>query len=480
MDTLNLSPAAPEILTLIMVCAILIIDLFLDDSRRHVSFMLTLLTLFIAALLAAVGGSGVHHAFNGMFVADPMAQSLKVFICISVGAMLVYSREYARLRGLFRGEFFVLALFATLGMMVMVSASHFLTLYLGLELMSLSLYSMVALSRDSAPATEAAMKYFVLGALASGMLLYGLSMVYGATGSLQIADVAAKIAAHHANQTLLVFGLVFVVAGLGFKLGAVPFHMWLPDVYHGAPTAVTLLIGSAPELATFAFVLRILVVALGGQGLLVEWQQMLILLAVLSMAVGNVTAIAQTNIKRMLAYSTISHMGFMLLGILSGSVNGYGAAMFYIVTYVLTVAGAFAVIMLLSREGFEAEQLDDFKGLNQRSPWYAFMMLLIMFSLAGIPPAVGFYAKLTVFQAVIDKGMIWLAVVAVLFSLVGAFYYLRVVKLMYFDAPQDSAPLHSTADVRALISANGLAILVLGLLPGGLMELCQRAIQASL
>jgi len=480
MDTLNLSPAAPEIFTLIMVCAILIVDLFLDDSRRHVSFMLTLLTLLITAVLAAVGGSGVHHAFNGMFVADPLAQSLKVFICISVGAMLIYSREYARLRGLFRGEFFVLALFATLGMMVMVSASHFLTLYLGLELMSLSLYSMVALSRDSAAATEAAMKYFVLGALASGMLLYGLSMVYGATGSLQIAEVAAKIASHHANQTLLVFGLVFVVAGLGFKLGAVPFHMWLPDVYHGAPTAVTLLIGSAPELATFAFVLRILAIALGGQGLLVEWQQMLILLAVLSMAVGNVTAIAQTNIKRMLAYSTISHMGFMLLGILSGSVNGYGAAMFYIVTYVLTIAGAFAVIMLLSREGFEAEQLDDFKGLNQRNPWYAFMMLLIMFSLAGIPPAVGFYAKLTVFQAVIDKGMIWLAVVAVLFSLVGAFYYLRVVKLMYFDAPQDSAPLHSTADVRALISANGLAILVLGLLPGGLMELCQRAIQASL
>ena len=480
MDTLNLLPAAPEIFTLIMVCAILIIDLFLDDSRRHVSFLLTLLTLLVTAVLAAFGGSGVHHAFNGMFVADPLAQSLKVFICISVGAMLIYSREYARLRGLFRGEFFVLALFATLGMMVMVSASHFLTLYLGLELMSLSLYSMVALSRDSAAATEAAMKYFVLGALASGMLLYGLSMVYGATGSLQIAEVAAKIASNHANQTLLVFGLVFVVAGLGFKLGAVPFHMWLPDVYHGAPTAVTLLIGSAPELATFAFVLRILAIALGGQGLLVEWQQMLILLAVLSMAVGNVTAIAQTNIKRMLAYSTISHMGFMLLGILSGSVNGYGAAMFYIVTYVLTVAGAFAVIMLLSRGGFEAEQLDDFKGLNQRNPWYAFIMLLIMFSLAGIPPAVGFYAKLTVFQAVIDKGMLWLAVVAVLFSLVGAFYYLRVVKLMYFDAPQDSAPLHSSADVRALISANGLAILVLGLLPGGLMDLCQRAIQASL
>jgi NADH-quinone oxidoreductase subunit N len=394
--------------------------------------------------------------------------------------MLVYAREYARLRGLFRGELFVLALFSTLGMMVMVSASHFLTLYLGLELMSLSLYSMVALSRDSAAATEAAMKYFVLGALASGMLLYGLSMVYGATGSLQIAEVAGKIASHHANQTLLVFGLVFVVAGLGFKLGAVPFHMWLPDVYHGAPTAVTLLIGSAPELATFAFVLRILVVALGGQTLLVEWQQMLILLAILSMAVGNITAIAQTNIKRMLAYSTISHMGFMLLGILSGSVNGYGAAMFYIVTYVLTVAGAFAVIMLLSRAGFEADQLDDFKGLNQRNPWYAFIMLLIMFSLAGIPPTVGFYAKLSVFQAVIDRGMLWLAVVAVLFSLIGAFYYLRVVKLMYFDEPQERTALPSTADVRALISANGLAVLVLGLLPGGLMELCQRAIQASL
>jgi NADH-quinone oxidoreductase subunit N len=479
-DLQTLAPAAPEIFVLIMVCAILIIDLFLAEARRHVSLMLTLLTLLVAAVLAGASGSGVRHAFNGMFVADPMSQLLKVFICMAVGATLIYGREYARLRGLFRGEFFVLALFSTLGMMVMVSATHFLSLYLGLELMSLSLYSMVALSRDSATATEAAMKYFVLGALASGMLLYGLSMVYGATGSLQIAEVAGKIASHHANQTLLVFGLVFVVAGLGFKLGAVPFHMWLPDVYHGAPTAVTLLIGSAPELATFAFVLRILVAALGGQTLLIEWQQMLILLAVLSMAVGNITAIAQTNIKRLLAYSTISHMGFMLLGILAGSANGYGAAMFYIVVYVLTVAGAFAMIMLLSRAGYEADQLSDFKGLNQRNPWYAFIMLLIMFSLAGIPPAVGFYAKLSVFQAVMDRGMIWLAVVAVLFSLVGAFYYLRVVKLMYFDAPVDNSPLASTADVRALITANGLAVLVLGLLPGGLMELCQRAIQGSL
>jgi NADH-quinone oxidoreductase subunit N len=479
LDTLNLTAAAPEIFLLAMLCVILVIDLFLDESRRHVTMMLSLLALAVTAVLAGAT-TGVQKAFHGMFVADPLSQSLKVFICISVGAMLVYSRDYAKARGLFRGEFFSLALFSTLGMLVMVSASHFLTLYLGLELMSLSLYSMVALSRDSATATEAAMKYFVLGALASGMLLYGLSMVYGATGSLQIAEVASRIAANHTNQTLLLFGLVFVVAGLGFKLGAVPFHMWLPDVYHGAPTGVTLLIGSAPELATFAFVLRILVVALGGQALLVEWQQMLILLAVLSMAVGNITAVAQTNIKRMLAYSTISHMGFMLLGILAGTVNGYGAAMFYIVTYVLTVAGAFAVIMLLSREGFEADRLDDFKGLNQRNPWYAFIMLLVMFSLAGIPPAVGFYAKLSVFQAIIDKGMVWLAVVGVLFSLIGAFYYLRVVKMMYFDAPADDAPLQSTADVRALITANGFAVLVLGLLPGGLMDLCQRAIQGSL
>ncbi len=478
--TLNIPPAAPEIFVLVMACLVLVVDLFIDETRRHITYALTLLTLAIAAVITASSGTQTPHAFNGMFVEDPMAQLLKVFILISVAAMLVYSRAYARARGLFRGEFFVLTLFATLGMMVMVSASHFLTLYLGLELMSLCLYSLVALTRDSATATEAAMKYFVLGALASGMLLYGLSMVYGATGSLQIAEVAAKIASHQANGTLLVFGLVFVVSGLGFKLGAVPFHMWVPDVYQGAPTAITLLIGSAPELAAFAFVVRILVQALGDQALAIEWQQMLILLSVLSMAIGNVTAIAQSNIKRMLAYSTISHMGFMLLGFIGGNVGGYGAAMFYIVTYVLTVGGAFAMIMLLSREGFEAETLDDFKGLNRRNPWYAFSMLLIMFSLAGIPPVVGFYAKLSVFQSIMQAGMTWLAIVAVLFSLIGAFYYLRVVKMMYFDEPLEDAALISTPDVRALISINGLAVLVLGVLPGALMGLCQRAIQASL
>jgi NADH-quinone oxidoreductase subunit N len=479
-ENLNLLPATPEIFVLMMVCAILVIDLFLDQARRHWSYALTLLTLAAAAAITLSGGPETRHAFNGMFVEDQMARVLKAFICLCVAAMLVYSRAFARDRGLFRGEFFALSLFATLGMMVMVSGSHFLTLYLGLELMSLSLYSMVALSRDSATATEAGMKYFVLGALASGMLLYGLSMIYGATGSLQIAQVASRIAARQANETLLVFGLVFIVAGLGFKLGAAPFHMWVPDVYQGAPTAVTLLIGTAPELAGFAFVLRILVEALGAQVLLHQWQGMLVLLSVLSMAIGNITAIAQTSIKRMLAYSSISHMGFMLLGFLSGTVNGYGASMFYIAVYVLTVIGAFAMVILLSRQGFDADRLDDFKGLNQRNPWYAFIMLLLMFSLAGVPPAVGFYAKLTVFQAAMDAGFLWLAVVAVLFSLIGAFYYLRVVKLMYFDAPEDASPLPSTADVRTLLTVNGLAVLVLGLLPGGLMDLCQRAIQASL
>jgi NADH-quinone oxidoreductase subunit N len=485
-DTASLVTAGPEIFLLVMLCFILVFDLFLDDARRHWSYALTLLALAGAAVIALSGAPGTRYAFDAMFVEDAMARVLKAFVCVSVAAMLVYGRAYCRERALFRGELFVLTLTSTLGMMVMISASHFLTLYLGLELMSLSLYSMVALSRDSATATEAAMKYFVLGALASGMLLYGMSMIYGATGghgaapSLQISEVAARILSGQANQTLLVFGLVFVVAGVGFKLGTVPFHMWVPDVYQGAPTVVTLLIGSAPELAGFALVLRIVVQALGAHALLIEWQQMLILLAVLSMAVGNVTAIAQTNIKRMLAYSTISHMGFMLLGIVSGSLNGYSSAMFYMVTYVLTVAGAFAMILLLSRRGFEADSLDDFKGLNQRSPWYAFLMLLIMLSLAGVPPLVGFYAKLSVFQAVMAAGMTWLVVVAVLFSLIGAFYYLRVVKLMYFDDPMDRAPLVPSADVQALLTINGLAVLVFGLLPGGLMDLCQRAIQNSL
>jgi NADH-quinone oxidoreductase subunit N len=381
---------------------------------------------------------------------------------------------------MFRGEFFVLVLFATLGMMVMISANHLLTLYLGLELLSLSLYALVALQRDSAVATEAAMKYFVLGSLASGMLLYGMSMLYGATGTLGIPQLAEIILAGGAKEIVLVFALVFIVAGLGFKLGAVPFHMWVPDVYHGAPTAVTLFIGTAPKLAAFAFIMRLLVQGLGAEQLVEEWSQMLVVMAVLTLAIGNVTAIAQTNLKRMLAYSTIGHMGYVLLGILSGDLVGYGASMFYMVVYVLMNLGAFGMILLLSRVGFEAENLDDFKGLNQRSPWYAFLMLLLMFSMAGVPPTVGFFAKLAVLQAVISAGYLWLAVVAVLFSLIGAFYYLRLVKLMYFDTPVDTAPIAPRGDVRLLLSANGLAMLAFGILPEPLMALCLYSIQVSL
>jgi len=473
--------AAPEIFLLGMVCAILLIDLFLPDSRRVWTYALTQAALVATAVMIFVlGGEDVAYTFNGMFVDDPMSDVLKIAVCISVAATLVYSRRYVALRGMFRGEFFVLSLFATLGMMVMISANHFLVLYLGLELMSLSLYAMVALPRDSGTSTEAAMKYFVLGALSSGMLLYGMSMIYGATGTLEVTAVAQRIFDGDAIPTILVFGLVFVVAGIGFKLGAVPFHMWVPDVYHGAPTAVTLLIGSAPKLAAFAFVMRLLVEALGIEQLLAEWQQMLVLLAVASLAVGNITAIAQTNIKRMLAYSAISHMGFLLLGVLSGTLEGFGAAMFYSMAYVLMSLGTFGMVMLLSREGFEADNLEDFRGLNQRNPWYAFIMLLLMFSMAGIPPTLGFWAKLFVLQAALSAGYLWLVIAAVLFSLVGAFYYLRIVKLMYFDAPVDGAPLAPGGDTRVLMSLNGLAMLVFGLMPAPLLALCERAIQLSL
>jgi NADH-quinone oxidoreductase subunit N len=421
---------------------------------------------------------GVFYAFNNMFVDDLMADVLKLLTCLSVLMMLVYSREYLTVRGLFTGEFLVLTLFATLGMMVMISANHFISLYMGLELLSLSLYAMVALQRDSAVATEAAMKYFVLGALASGLLLYGMSMLYGATGSLELGVVSNVIQSGEANNTLLVFGLVFVVSGLAFKLGVVPFHMWIPDVYHGAPTAITMLIGSAPKLAAFAFVVRILVEGL--QPMVEHWSGMLVILAIGSMAIGNFAAIAQTNIKRMFAYSTIAHMGFLLLGLLSGGIEGYGSAMFYVVVYVLMTLGAFGMIMLMSKAGFESDKLDDFKGLNQRSPWLAFMMLLLIFSMAGVPPTVGFYAKFSVLNAVVQSGHIWLAVVAVMLSLVGAFYYLRVVKLMYFDTAENHERIQISSDTGLLISINGLSILALGLLPGGLMSVCAVAVQSSL
>jgi NADH-quinone oxidoreductase subunit N len=473
-------PAYPELLLLGMACAILVADLFVSDDHRFITYALTQAALAgCFALTFLTANVDPVTTFSGMFVDDLMADVLKLMVYLGVGVMLVYSRPYLAARGLFRGEFFVLVLFATLGMMIMISASHLLTLYLGLELLSLSLYSMVALQRDSATATEAAMKYFVLGALASGMLLYGMSMLYGATGTLSIAELSALAVSGGARDLVMVFGLVFIVAGLGFKLGAAPFHMWVPDVYHGAPTAVTLFIGTAPKLAAFAFIMRLLVQGLGAEQLLAEWQDMLVLMAVLSLAIGNVTAIAQTNLKRMLAYSTIGHMGFLLLGILSGSAIGYGAGMFYVAVYVLMSLGTFGMILLLSRGGFEAENLDDFKGLNQRSPWYAFIMLLLMFSMAGIPPTVGFYAKLAVLQAVVEADYLWLAVVAVLLSLIGAFYYLRLIRLMYFEAPVDTAPIEPRADVRVLMSLNGLAMLVFGIFPESLMGLCNYSIQAS-
>jgi NADH-quinone oxidoreductase subunit N len=475
----TLLPVYAEMFLLVMVCVILIADLFVANQNKTVTYVLVQLTLLGCSLITvSTHQHGVAYLFHGMFVDDLMSDVLKLFSYLAVSMMLVYSRNYLLARGLFTGEFMVLALFALLGMMVMISASHFLTLYLGLELLSLSLYAMVALQRDSAIATEAAMKYFILGALASGMLLYGMSMLYGATGSLEVNAVAAAIVHGVPNKELLVFGLVFVVAGLAFKLGVVPFHMWVPDVYHGAPTAMTMLIGTAPKLAVFAFVMRILVEGL--QPLMVHWSGMLEILAILSMALGNIVAISQTNLKRMLAYSTIAHMGFLLLGVLSGDIEGYGSAMFYAVIYVLMSLGSFGMIMLLSHEGFEADTLNDFKGLNQRSSWLAFMMLLLMFSMAGVPPTAGFYAKLAVLSAVVNSGHIALAVFAVLISLVGAFYYLRIVKLMYFDAPESHVPITLQPDSGILISFNGMAILLLGIIPGNLISVCAVSVQQSL
>jgi len=482
-------PAYAEIFLFVMALVVLMTDLFVAQRRRWVTYVLTqaallgsaVLTVVIAKTLSGVTG----FTFGNMFVADLMASTLKLAVYIAVSACLVYSRRYLEERGLLTGEYFALTLFALLGMMVMISANHLLSLYLGLELLSLSLYALIALNRDSSASTEAAMKYFVLGAMASGLLLYGMSMIYGATGTLELTELANRINRGGAPPLVLIFGLVFLVAGLAFKIGVVPFHMWIPDVYHGAPNAMTIFIGSAPKISAFAMAMRLLVDGL--LALAIDWQQMLTILAVLSLALGNLAAIAQTNIKRMLAYSTIAHMGFMLLALLSGVINrnllsagdAYGSAMFYVVVYVLTVLGAFGVVLLLSRAGFEADNLSDFKGLNQRSPWFAFMMLIGMFSLAGIPPTVGFYAKLAVLQSVLAAGHVWLAVVAVIFSLIGAFYYLRVVKLMYFDSPEDSSPIEPAVDMRVLLSANGLAVLFLGIAPQPLMALCLHAIEQS-
>lgn len=489
-DKLSWITAYPEIILLVMACVIALVDLGVKSANRTPTYVLTLVTLAVVAALQAgyANGGATVYGFGNMVVSDPMGNWLKCFATIAVMVTLVYGRPYAAGRDMLRGgEMFTLSMFALLGMFVMISGNNFLVIYMGLELLTLSSYALVALRRDDATATEAAMKYFVLGALASGFLLYGLSMMYGATGSLDVSEVIKAINSGEVKHQVLVFGLVFVVAGLAFKLGVVPFHMWIPDVYQGAPTAVTLLIGGAPKLAAFAIFIRLLVE--GMWPLAIDWQQMLMVLSVGSLLIGNLAAIAQTNLKRMLAFSTISQMGFVLLGLMSGVINGtinydiaanaYSSSMFYIVTYVLTTLASFGIILLLSRQGFESEEISDFAGLNERSPLYAAIMAVCLFSLAGIPPMVGFYAKLSVLQALIASGEavhIGLAVFAVMMSLVGAFYYLRVVKVMYFDKPVSSEMVSAGFDVRAVLSVNGALVLGLGIVPGGLMALCSEAV----
>jgi NADH-quinone oxidoreductase subunit N len=470
----DLAPLMPEIFVLAAACLILVVDLFLPEKYRDVTFYLSQLTLLGALLLTLdLPQDETGYAFGSSFILDAMAIVLKCAVYVVIAGVFCYARPYLKQLDLHKGEFYVLGLLAMLGMMVLISANHLLVLYLGLELLSLSLYSMVAFNRDSKQSTEAAMKYFVLGAIASGMLLYGISILYGISGSLDIPMVADSIAHTSFDRVLLLFALSFIVVGVAFKLGAVPFHMWIPDVYQGAPTAVTVFVGSAPKIAAFAMAMRLLVGTLGD--LQADWQGMLIVLAVLSLGLGNVVAIAQSNIKRMLAYSTIGHIGFILLGVLSGNAAGYSAAMFYAIVYALMTLGAFGVVILLSRTGFEAEQLNDYKGLNEKHPWFAFMMLIFMFSMAGVPPLVGFHAKLAVLRAVLQADMVWLAIVAVLFAVIGAFYYLRMIKLMYFDSAESPLVIDKSFDVKAVLSVNGLLVLGLGVMPGVLMGWCVGA-----
>ena len=491
MNQMNWLAIAPEVVLLVMALVVAMVDLWVKHPRRTPTYLLAQASLAVVAAmhLLRFDAGETFYAVQRMVVADPMGHLLAFFAALATMVSLAYARPYAAEREMLKGELITLAMLSLLGISVMVSANNFLVVYLGLELMSLSLYALVALRRDHAPATEAAMKYFVLGALASGFLLYGMSMMYGATGSLDIGEVFKAIASGRINQAVLVLGIVFIVAGLAFKLGAVPFHMWIPDVYQGAPTAVTLLIAGAPKLAAFAITIRLLVE--GMSGLAQDWQQMVIVLSVASMALGNIAAIAQSNLKRMLAYSTIGQIGFMLLGLTPtvvsvntlSAANGYSSSMFYVLSYVFTTLGTFGIVMLLSRAGHEAEQVDDLKGLGRRSPWYAAVMAIFMFSLAGIPPTVGFYAKLAVLQAIVSTNVslyIWLAIVAVLLSLVAAFYYLRVIKVMYFDEPVDAHPIASTGEVRTILSLNGAAILLFGILPGGLMAMCAQAIVKAL
>ena len=481
----DLITSLPELTLLSMAMVILIVDLFLNKKNRLIIYGLAQLTLLFAAYLVwGTHNGSIDVAYSGLFIDDPLSDVLKLGTLIGAAIMLVYTRHYMLVRNLFSGEYYSLILFAIVGMMVMISGKSMLTIYMGLELLSLCTYALVALDRDNAHATEAAMKYFVLGALASGMLLYGMSMVYGVTGTLDLAKVSSGLNQMQALQPdfvkspVLVLGLVFIVAGLAFKLGAVPFHMWAPDVYQGSPTSITIMIGSIPKFAGFAIVIRLLIQGL--DAMFVDWQQMLLIMAVLSMAIGNITAIAQTNLKRMLAYSTISHIGFILLGLMSVGNNGFTSSMFYVCAYVLMSLSGFGMILLLSRKGHEAENLNDLKGLNERSPWIAFLMLLTMLSMAGVPPTIGFYAKFAVLQAALQAGFVWVVVFAVLMAVIGAFYYLRVIKIMYFDEPTDKVAIDGPLDMRMVLSLNALTLLLIGLMPQGLMTLCAKAIFASL
>jgi len=473
--------AAPELLVLLMACVIMCVDLFLREERRGILHMLGMLTLVFAAIITLRLETGVSHeapltAFNGMFVRDSMGDVLKLFAYGTLALVFVYAKHFLRSYRLFRADFYTLSLFALLGVMLLISANSLVMVYLGLELTSLASYALVAFNRESGRGSEAAMKYFVLGSMASGLLLYGMSLVYGATGTLALPAIAEAVAVNGTDDVLLVLGLVFLVVGIAFKLGAVPFHMWVPDVYDGAPLAATLFISTVPKLAAFAMAYRLLVSGMGPMH--GDWQQMLAVLAVLSMAVGNLAAIAQTNIRRMLAYSTISHMGFVLLGLLPGTASGYGAALYYVIVYALMSAAAFGMLILLSGRGQPVGELDDFRGLNQYNGWYAAVMAMVMFSMAGVPVFVGFFAKWLVIKAALDAGLVALAVLAVLFSVIGAFYYLRVVKLMYFDEPEQETVWRGPVDFGAALSLNGVLMLALGVFSGGLIALCMASFGA--
>ena len=473
----ELTAAAPEMVLLGLICVVLIVDLFVDDEQRAITFWITIGSLLVTGWTVMMTGSESRYLmFDGSYVSDALSQVLKIGATAVVAVGFLYARDYLQQNKLHRGEFYLLGLFGLLGMFIMISANSLLTMYMGLETLSLSLYALVAFDRNSASSAESAMKYFVLGAIASGCLLYGISWVYGVTGSIQFDVIASSIAADTSlNGMSLWFGLAFMIVGIAFKFGAVPFHMWLPDVYQGARTPVTLYIASAPKLAALALFLRILVDGFGD--LHNVWQGMIMVVAVLSLVIGNVVAIAQTNIKRMLGYSAIAHVGFIMLALFTGTEQGYAAALFYALTYVVMAAGAFGMIILLSRDGYEAENLSDFKGLNQRSPWFALMMLFIMFGMAGVPPWVGFFAKLNVIDAVLNAGFPGLAVMMVLASVVGAYYYLRVIWYMYFDDAEDQSVFQASADMRVVLSLNGVAVLGLGIVPGWLLILCMQVME---